>query len=202
MVLLGSSLSFDFFLYLDVDEINEIICILTSVQNSSIPHHADSPIATPKSTISTKTSLGLLGNSAQSSPESDNQTSEDAVRACPRHAYGRKIRGWGTRGVLLASGLGRVRNNRADAAKESQWCLFTSHESVTIQLDSPTSPLSIVETFVTSEHVDSIVDFINNYANIMMNDRHIQVKNRSVFNQWKNSNRDEMWLFLLLFIVW
>lgn len=54
---------------------------------------------------------------------------------------------------------------------------------MTIQLDSPTSPLSIVETFVTSEHVDSIVDFINNYANIMMNDRHIQVKNRSVFNQ-------------------
>ena len=34
----------------------------------------------------------------------------------PRHAYGRKIHGRGTKGVVPASNLGRVRNNRADAA--------------------------------------------------------------------------------------
>ena len=56
-----------------------------------------------------------------------------------------------------------------------------------MQPDSPTSSLSTVETFLSSEHVDSTVNSINNYANIMMNDPHIQAqvnaKNRSVFNQ-------------------
>ena len=119
------------------------------------------------------------------------------MRTCPRYAYGRKIHGRGTRGVVRASDLGRVRNNRADAAKESH------DESVNIQPDSPASPLSIVETFLTSEHVD-ISLFINSYTN-MMNDPHIQAqlnaKNRSVFNRRRNSNRDEMWLFLLLMII-
>ena len=101
------------------------------------------------------------------------------MRTCPRHAYGRKIHRRGTRGVVRASDLVRVRNNRTDTAKESH------DESVNLQPDSPTSPLSIVETFLTSEHVDIIVNFINSYANIMMNDPHIQAqlnaKNRSVF---------------------
>ena len=115
------------------------------------------------------------------------------MRTCPRHAYGRKIHRRGTRGVVRASDLSRVRNNRTDAAKESH------DESVNIQPDNPTSPLSIVETFLTSEHVDIIVIFINSSANIMMNDPHIQAQlnaeNRSVIN------RDEMWLFLLLMII-
>ena len=164
--------------FLDGDEVNEIICILTSVQNSPIPQHTDSPVATPKSTISTKTSLGLLANSAQSSSESDKQTSEEAVQTCPRHAYGRKIHGRGARGVVPASDLGRVRNNRSDAAKEPH-----NDESVNIQQDSPTSPLSIVETFLISEHVDSIVNFINNYANIMINDPHIQAQLNAKIDQ-------------------
>ena len=60
-----------------------------------------------------------------------------------------------------------------------------------MQPDSPTSSLSTVETFLSSEHVDSTVNSINNYANIMMNDPHIQAqvnaKNRSVFNQGWNA---------------
>ena len=48
-------------------------------------------------------------------------------------------------------------------------------QPIDIQPDSPTSPLSIVETFLSSEHVDRTVNFINNYANddddeLMMNE--------------------------------
>ena len=55
--------------------------------------------------------MDLLADSAQSSSESENQTSEKAVQVCSRRAFGRKIHGLGTRGVVLARGLGRVRNN-------------------------------------------------------------------------------------------
>ena len=48
-------------------------------------------------------------------------------------------------------------------------------QPIDIQPDSPTSPWSIVETFLSSEHVDRTVNFINNYASddddeLMMNE--------------------------------
>ena len=138
-------------------------------------HRADVPIAPPKSTISRETSLDLLADSVQSSSESENQTSEKAVQVFPRRAFGRKINRLGTRWVVLARGLGRVRNNWADATKQSlnndvnwndpvyprQRFLFTSDEIVNIQPDNPTSPVIDVKTFLTNELADSIVIFTN-----------------------------------------
>ena len=119
--------------------------------------------------------MDLLADSAQSSSESENQTSEKAVQVCSRRAFGRKIHGLGTRGVVLARGLGRVRNNWADATKQSlnndvnwndpvcprQRFLFILHEIVNIQPDNPTSPVIDVKTFLTNELADSIVIFTN-----------------------------------------
>ena len=82
-------------------------------------HSKNSPVATPHSTIPLETCLDLVAHSVQSSSESHNQTSQKAILVRLRSACGRKVHRHGTRGVVLALGLGRVTNTRTDATKQS-----------------------------------------------------------------------------------
>ena len=71
---------------------------------------------------------------------------------------------------------------------------------VCMQPEDPTSPLSILKTFLTDELIDNIVEFTNVYAVIRINDPDIQAhmnnKRRSIFHLWRETNRDEMWMFV------
>ena len=53
--------------------------------------------------------------------------------------------------------------------------------------------------FITDELVENIVNFTNKYADIIINVPAIQAritgKHCSVFHLWKNTNKDEMWLY-------
>ena len=79
---------------------------------------------------------------------------------------------------------------------------FTGTPSVNINPVIPDSPLAFLKTFITDELVDNIVLFTNRYADIMKNTPEIQArmeeKSRSLFTLWKDTNRDEMWIYLCI----
>ena len=59
--------------------------------------------------------------------------------------------------------------------------------------------------FLSGELIDRIVNFTNNYAEMMMSDPNIQAqtntKQRSLFSIWKEMNRDEMWLYICVCLL-
>ena len=63
----------------------------------------------------------------------------------------------------------------------------------------PSSPLAFLKTFITDKLVENIMNVTNEYADIIINYPAIQArvagKHRSVFHLWKNSGKDEMWLY-------
>ena len=69
----------------------------------------------------------------------------------------------------------------------------------------PSSPLALLKTFTTDKLAANIVNFTSNYADIIINDPAIQArvarKHRSVFHLWRNSNKDEMWLYFGAFLI-
>ena len=53
--------------------------------------------------------------------------------------------------------------------------------------------------------MDSIVDFTNRYAEMMMNNpdiqAHMNTKQRSLFHLWRDTNRGEMWLYICIYLL-
>lgn len=74
-----------------------------------------------------------------------------------------------------------------------------------IQPDNLTSLLNIVKILFTNEFFDIIVIYASKYAYTMMNDpdipSQINAKHKPVFNQWRDTNKDEMWLFFASFYM-
>ena len=127
-----------------------------------------------------------------------------------RQATGVKIhtRGGGHGHVWGGGNVGRRGDLKAgcDSPKRPKRGFpFTSIPGVHIQSDDPTSPLSILKTFLSDQLIDSIVDFTNRYAEMMMNDpdiqAHMNTKQRSLFHLWRDTNRDEMWLYICICLL-
>ena len=82
---------------------------------------------------------------------------------------------------------------------------FTSTPGVNILPEDSTSPRSILKMFLSDELIDNIVNFTNSYAEMMMSDTNIQVqmntKQRSLFSIWKETNRDEMRLYICICLL-
>ena len=59
--------------------------------------------------------------------------------------------------------------------------------------------------FLSDELIDNILNFTNGYAEMMMSDPNIQAqmntKQRSLFSVWKETNRDEMWLYICICLL-
>ena len=59
--------------------------------------------------------------------------------------------------------------------------------------------------FRSNELIDNIVNFTNSYAEMMMSDPNIQAqmstKQRSLSSVWKETNRDEMWLYICICLL-
>ena len=74
---------------------------------------------------------------------------------------------------------------------------FQGIPGVHVEPYDPSSPLPFLKTFITDEFVENIMNFANRYEDIIINDPAIQprvaIKHRSLF--WKNTNKDEIWLF-------
>ena len=104
-------------------------------------------------------------------------------------------------------GSGRQRNqNQNQYTDVGRICKrqfrFTEMPGVNVLPEDCTSPMSILKTFLTDELVQEIVDSTNKYADILKQDPQIQAKmdayHRSLFNLWKPTNIDEMWIYITI----
>ena len=133
-----------------------------------------------------------------------------------RQATGRRIRTWGgvcgtAANSVHGCGVGAVRGHGGSRAswdklvQSKRRFNFTSTPGVNILPEDSTSLLSILKMFLSGELIDRIVNFTNNYAEMMMSDPNIQAqtntKQRSLFSIWKEMNRDEMWLYICVCLL-
>ena len=127
-----------------------------------------------------------------------------------RQATGRKIRNRvGGRGHVWGGGTAGRYGGRGvgwDSPKRTKRQFpFTSILGAHIQPDDLISPLSILKTFLSDQLIDNIADFTNRYAELMMKDpdiqAHMNIKQRSLFHLWRDTNRDEMWLYICICLL-
>ena len=95
--------------------------------------------------------------------------------------------------------------NWTDISRDKRRFDFQENPGVNIHPDDPISPLEFLKTIITDELVESIVNFTNKYAEIVVNDPDIQArvagKHCSVYHLWKNTNKDEMWLYFAVCLI-
>ena len=76
---------------------------------------------------------------------------------------------------------------------------------VKIQPDDPTSAVSVFKLLFTDELVKLISDSTNSYADILMENpatqEHMDNHQRSLFNSWKPTNVDEMWIYFAVTLL-
>ena len=135
-----------------------------------------------------------------------------------RQARGRRIRtqggGRGTAansvngrgvGACRRPGHGGSRSSCDSPVRSKRIFNFTSTPGVNILPEDSAIPLSILKMFLSNELIDNIVNFTNSYAEMMMSDTNIQAqmntKQRSLFSIWKETNRDEMRLYICICLL-
>ena len=71
--------------------------------------------------------------------------------------------------------------------------------------DDLSCPLSVVKLFLTDEIVESIVEYTNEYANLIKQLPEVQTRmndcDRSLFTLWGDLTVDELWVYFCLQIV-
>ena len=110
-------------------------------------------------------------------------------------------RGSAKRSILIRSGPAHNKSatsNYTDFCRDHRRFPFSGKSKVCCNPTDPSSPLSVLKTFLTDELMDNITAHTNNYAEFLLHDPHIieRIKGmkRSIFQLWKHTNRDEIWL--------
>ena len=82
---------------------------------------------------------------------------------------------------------------------------FTGNPGVKLNASDPESPECIFKHFFTSDIVDHIVTCTNQYADVIRSTAgvisHMEAKQRSLYNQWKPIDSDELWIYLCMLIL-
>ena len=82
---------------------------------------------------------------------------------------------------------------------------FSRTPGVKIQPDDPTSAVSVFKLLFTDELVKLISDSTNSYADILMENpatqEHMDNHQRSLFNSWKPTHVDEMWIYFAVTLL-